>query len=145
MNEHRIDWFGVALFALIVGACLVAWLREPVKTPLPDGVRIVKIEKTCPNPNCDCHPTPLAPPVILKVEPKPLVPQLVVYTADWCHWCRQAEPALEALERKGIRVVRINIDRVQTGVRSIPLFVIRPGTPDEQRTQDINVVQNAFP
>ncbi len=140
MREHRIDWFGVALFALIVGACLVAWIREPAKRPLPDGVRIVKIE-TLPAPKIEPIPK-----IIPKVEPsKPLVPQLVVYTADWCHWCRQAEPALEELERKGVRVVRINIDRVQTGVRSIPLFVIRPGTPDEQRTQDINVVQNAFP
>ena len=70
-------------------------------------------------------------------------PKIVAFGADWCPACCAGHAKLDALERMGVDVDRVNIDQrpdlaAQNSITSIPVyFVIRCGH-ETVRTQDID-------
>jgi thiol-disulfide isomerase/thioredoxin len=76
--------------------------------------------------------------------PKKPVSTLTVFSAKWCVYCQQAKPAIDKIEKSGIKVTRFDIDvspevAKRYGVTSVPTFFVSRGT-DVQRTQDVQVV-----
>ncbi len=70
-------------------------------------------------------------------------PKIIAFGADWCPACCAGHAKLEALERMGVDVERVNIDKcpelaTKWGITSVPVyFVIRCGH-ETVRTQDID-------
>ena len=70
-------------------------------------------------------------------------PKIIAFGADWCPACQAGMPKLDALERMGVEVERVNIDkcsdwRRKYSITSVPVyFVIRCGH-ETVRTQDID-------
>jgi thiol-disulfide isomerase/thioredoxin len=103
--------------ALLVAA--LAWTSAPISTPTV---------------------TPVDQQTV--VEPVCIKPELIVFSADWCSACRQIAPQLEQLEKSGIKVTYINIDKEpqlakKYGVTSLPTMLLRI-CGRVRRTQDIN-------
>jgi thiol-disulfide isomerase/thioredoxin len=70
-------------------------------------------------------------------------PKIIAFGADWCPACNAGHAKLDALERMGVDVERVNIDKypdlaTKWGITSVPVyFVIRCGH-ETVRTQDID-------
>lgn len=61
--------------------------------------------------------------------PKKPVATLVAFQASWCGPCHQMEPVLKSLEKKGILVTRIDIDKspemaTKFKIIKVPTFVV---------------------
>ena len=70
-------------------------------------------------------------------------PKIIAFGADWCPACQAGKPKLDALERMGVEVERVNIDKypdlaAKWSITSVPVyFVIRCGH-ETVRTQDFD-------
>jgi thiol-disulfide isomerase/thioredoxin len=97
--------------------------------------------------------TPGSPPAVAPAKPQPVVVKtLVDYYADWCGPCKAAKPAVDKLEKSGVIVKRVNVDRdkietMNANVTSLPTFVCwwQDGDIVRQiRTQNIDEVVRFF-
>jgi thioredoxin 1 len=70
---------------------------------------------------------------------------VLAFQAPWCGACRANEGRLRLIEKKGIRVERINIDEYpviakQYGITKVPTYVITENGKEVQRTNSIFVL-----
>ncbi len=124
---------------------------ESVLLPLAVITAVVLLLGCEPSPSTPRGKAPKVAPVVTPVDVAPLPkeghqcsrPQLIAYGAEWCVYCRAGEPKLADLERRGVEVIRVNIDEhpdwaAQNQVTSVPVyFVVRCGHPTV-RTQSID-------
>jgi thioredoxin 1 len=60
-------------------------------------------------------------------------PQLLCFSASWCHYCHQMEPVLQQLEAEGYDIRRIDLSKDRSsanswGINALPTFVaVRAG------------------
>jgi len=61
-------------------------------------------------------------------------PQLLCFSASWCHYCHQMEPVLKQLEAEGYDIRRIDVSNNDAParrwhVKGLPAFIaVRAGT-----------------
>ena len=110
--------------ALLVA--ILAWTRDPVGTMVQ------------PAPGT---PVPVVTPVVTPT-PVPKQVELVVFSAPWCGACRQIKAQIDQIEKSGIKVTRIDVDKdpqiaLQNYVMSIPTMLIK-ACGQVRRTQNID-------
>jgi len=75
-------------------------------------------------------------------------PKVVAFCATWCGPCKAAQPTLKWLEKQGVTVVHVDVDKYpdlcrEYGVTSYPTFFVYIFHRDTVRTQDIEEVVKA--
>ncbi len=104
---------------------------------------ILLIAGCSPEPNTpDSAPDPAPPP---KQGEGCTPPKVVAFCAKWCGPCREAQPTLKWLEKQGVTVVHVDVDKYpdicrEYSVTSYPTFFVYVCHRDTVRTQDINKV-----
>lgn len=68
--------------------------------------------------------------------------EVLAFKAAWCPPCRRNEPILRDMQREGVKITLVDIDR-QPGlaekyaIRSVPTYVILEDGKETQRLHDI--------